>query len=67
MQSYEPETSIIRGVNVKVFRLQRRLLADSTLRAQFNADWKAKRADGLTMIEAIKQTRDEWLTRETRK
>lgn len=63
MQSHDFEADILHGVNPRIYNLQRKLFADSKLREQFHADWKAKRAAGLTMIDAIKQTRDEWLNK----
>ena len=66
MQSVNFEADILHGVNPQVFKLQRRLFADQDLRDKFHADWKAKRDAGLTMVEAIKRTRDEWLEKQGR-
>jgi hypothetical protein len=68
MSTLDFEANILHGVNPQVYKLQRRLFNDQDLREKFHADWKAKRDAGLTMIEAIKRTRDEWLNiEETRK
>jgi hypothetical protein len=57
-----PEPTSIR--NLRIFRLQRKLLDDRELRADFNEEWKKvwnNGKSGIGMKDAIHQVRDKWI------